>query len=402
MPDQLMMTFDPKTVEHLGIKMYSRLPNAIAELIANAYDADATDVMIRLHDADDCDKHVIVEDNGTGMTFNEINEKFLRIGRDRREAGDVTSPSGRIATGRKGLGKLAFFGIGKTIEIVTSKKGRTIKFTMDWDGLLTTPAHQDYLLVHESCNCGPDVHGTRISLSRLKRRTMFDANALTRSLARLFNFADSNFIVRLVRNDEAEIYIDSRLKYEDIDAEFEWGFPDFAATLDSDYEYRERIKGRVIAAKRPLSPRLRGITLYANGRLVNTPEFFGRSESSHFFSYATGWLDVDFIDSWKIDPISTNRQSIDWEQEGTAGLRRHLQSIIELVHRNWRERRQKKRRKMVSDETGVDIDKWYKALPEDIETKVTSVVKKVVVDSELPQADQANVISTIHELVPEL
>ena len=44
-PDpELKLSFDPRTIEHLGFKMYSRLPNAVAELIANSYDADATRV----------------------------------------------------------------------------------------------------------------------------------------------------------------------------------------------------------------------------------------------------------------------------------------------------------------------------------------------------------------------
>ena len=37
----LRMSFDPQTIEHLGVKMYSQIPNAVAELIANSYDADA-------------------------------------------------------------------------------------------------------------------------------------------------------------------------------------------------------------------------------------------------------------------------------------------------------------------------------------------------------------------------
>ena len=45
--DELTMTFDPHTIEHLGIKMYSVLPNAMAELIANAYDAEADNVYIK-------------------------------------------------------------------------------------------------------------------------------------------------------------------------------------------------------------------------------------------------------------------------------------------------------------------------------------------------------------------
>ena len=38
---KLEMSFDPQTIEHLGVKMYSQLPNAIAELIANSYDAES-------------------------------------------------------------------------------------------------------------------------------------------------------------------------------------------------------------------------------------------------------------------------------------------------------------------------------------------------------------------------
>lgn len=46
MSEVLKMTFDPKTIEHLGVKMYSTLPPALAELISNAYDADAGKVIL--------------------------------------------------------------------------------------------------------------------------------------------------------------------------------------------------------------------------------------------------------------------------------------------------------------------------------------------------------------------
>lgn len=35
--ENLQLRFDPRTIEHLGIKMYSQLPYALAELVANAY-----------------------------------------------------------------------------------------------------------------------------------------------------------------------------------------------------------------------------------------------------------------------------------------------------------------------------------------------------------------------------
>ena len=90
----LEMSFDPHTIEHLGIKMYSRAANAIAELVANAYDADADTVHIKLYDKDEF--KIIVEDNGNGMSFDEINNCFLRIGRKRRN----TDTSRATAKGR--------------------------------------------------------------------------------------------------------------------------------------------------------------------------------------------------------------------------------------------------------------------------------------------------------------
>jgi len=135
----LKMSFDPQTIEHLGVKMYSNIPNAIAELIANAYDADAKNVYVKLYNG--IDKRIEVIDDGAGMSFDEINENFLRIGRNRRKAGAKTSPSGaRKATGKKGLGKLALFGIGDVIEIRTTKKHSTerVIFTLNWEELRAT------------------------------------------------------------------------------------------------------------------------------------------------------------------------------------------------------------------------------------------------------------------------
>ena len=51
MPDkQLKMSFQPTVIEHLGVKMYSHTVPAIAELVANAYDAGATVAEVLLYD----------------------------------------------------------------------------------------------------------------------------------------------------------------------------------------------------------------------------------------------------------------------------------------------------------------------------------------------------------------
>ncbi|WP_258553684.1 hypothetical protein [Neisseria meningitidis] len=69
--------------------------------------------------------------------------------------------------------------------------------------------------------------------------------------------------------------------------------------------------------------------MFANGRMVNMPEFFTDSESSHFYSYLTGWLSIDFIDNDDEDLIATDRTSLDWKHPKTSKLRVSLGKSFE-------------------------------------------------------------------------
>jgi uncharacterized protein (TIGR02391 family) len=396
---KLVMSFDPKTIDHLGIKMYSQLPSAMAELIANAYDADASKVRIALND--DSEKEIIVADDGIGMTFDELNEKFLRIGRNRREAGETRTAKGRIATGKKGLGKLAFFGIGNVITVTTCKEGSRVEFCLDWEALKGTPPGQDYEPEFQIGECSPEDHGTVVALHRLKRQSNFDEEALALSLAKLFHFPDGDFVVEVSRNGGEAVTVTNRLKYEGIDSEFEWPIPDGAPPQESDYAQQKDITGKIITAKKPLRAELRGITLFANGRMVNAPEYFSPSESSHFYSYATGWLDVDFVDSWTEDVIATNRQALDWEHPSTQILRNHLRGLIAAIHQDWRAKRKAARRVGASQRAKVSLSDWFSKVPAEIEAKLSTVVNMVVDESELPESAQGEVIEALHSLVPE-
>ena len=52
MQDKLVLKFDPHTIEHLGISLYSKLPSVLAELISNSWDADSDDAIINFIDND--------------------------------------------------------------------------------------------------------------------------------------------------------------------------------------------------------------------------------------------------------------------------------------------------------------------------------------------------------------
>lgn len=110
--------------------------------------------------------------------------------------------------------------------------------------------------------------------------------------------------------------------------------------------------------------------MYAHGRLVNAPEFFGVGESSHGYSYITGWLDVDFVDELADDVISTDRQSLNWDLEVTTQLRNELQIVLRSIERNWREKRKGENQKKVSEKTKINVKDWYDKLPNDVRPEV--------------------------------
>lgn len=56
----LELKFDPKTIEHLGVKMYATLPPALAELISNAYDADSANVVVEFTEVNKCQKELLL------------------------------------------------------------------------------------------------------------------------------------------------------------------------------------------------------------------------------------------------------------------------------------------------------------------------------------------------------
>lgn len=394
------MTFDPQTIEHLGVKMYSHVPNAIAELIANSYDADANFVKINLYNDD---KRIEVIDDGIGMDFNEINEKFLRIGRNRRKEGAGTSPSGnRKVTGKKGLGKLALFGIGDTIDIITTRKGSEEKIivTLDWKALKSTGGGE-YKPQYRIEMGEKNLQGTTIILKNLRRKSPFDKKGLAVSLSKLFNLFDKEFECFISLDGDEPFEINNELKIENIDQQFKFEFPNILEKVEREFEFKDQISGKVISATKPLKPGLRGITLFANGRLVNEPEFFGIPESSHVFSYLTGWLNVDFIDDMDEDLISTNRQSLNWDLTYTEELRKFLRDALRIVERKWRDRRREENEKTITRESEVDIKNWYNALPEEILSDVRPIVKTIIDDSELPSESQATIVKKVHSLVPE-
>jgi len=400
---ELKLRFDPRTIEHLGIKMYSRLPYALAELVANAYDAGAENVVIKLDDSDQYNKKIVVIDDGEGMSYEEINERFLVIGRKRREYDEARSNSkGRKITGKKGLGKLALFGIGKTIQIETTKLGEENKtgFIMDWDSILGETSGEYSPETYTIKKSDVEEQGTTIILSNLSRKTGFDQQATAVALSKLFNCYEEDFKVQVEASGSQAIVLTKELKYENITREFEWIVEDIVDEISLEYKQKDLLKGKIVSSKKPMKPDLRGITLYANGRLANVPSFFNVSEAAHTFSYLSGWIEVDFLDESNEDLISTDRQSISWDEPEAVELQEALQKIIKYLVKDWSKKRKRAKENLQTVRAGINVGEWYEKVPDELRAKLQTVVSAIADKPEIDDESFSKAVKQMHDLIP--
>lgn len=117
MAKEYNINVDPRILELLGPNLYTNIYYVLAELIANAYDADAKNVYI-ISNKDD----IRIEDDGHGMSYDNGDiKKFLNVaGVSRTNEDESFSRSGeRRKMGRKGVGKLAALSVSESVDIMT-------------------------------------------------------------------------------------------------------------------------------------------------------------------------------------------------------------------------------------------------------------------------------------------
>ena len=337
----LEMKVELTVVEDLGIKLYGKLPPVVSEIVANAWDADASYVQICFDEGIISeDTSITVRDDGRGMSYEDIGDNYLRVGRKRREEeGSDVSERGRMIMGRKGIGKLSVFGIAERAEIRTIRDGRKSIFQIDVNDMLKNAReHGVYnpptLLADKPTD---EKSGTTVKLTRLKRKTPMDAQSVRRGVAKHFTVIGDDLQVS-VNGEE----IKPSDKIDRSKLEKEWSIDE---NIDPDFP-EWRVLGWMGATKEPLDEDDRGVVITARGKLIEKPTTFEVKSGEKFsYSYITGEISAEFLDD-RVDFISTNRQSVLWDTpQGEAlkewGSRRIRQVSEELATI----RREKKRKK---------------------------------------------------------
>jgi hypothetical protein len=344
-PPQFSMPFEASTIKHLGLRLYNTLPPVISELVSNAYDADAKLVEVTIPESQiDQLSEVRVRDYGHGLNAEELQNEYLPIGRDRRGVGAQVcrSKSGmRHVTGRKGLGKLAAFGVAEEIEFRAIKARQAICLRLRFKDMLDWARHhganEPYQpeVVKSKSGRTSDHEGVEVTLRNLKRRRSIVTGDLRSALAQRLHVIGAGFDVRV---NDVSISSSDRVSRNDCNSKQHWdvqSIPDIGNSISKDHS----VTGWV--GFLPTSSQIgRGINIVAHGKSVELGSFFNLSSTHAQFAraYLVGEVQADFLDDEE-DLVSTARNSVVWESDVGQYLEAWGQRVIHWALNQWTKER---------------------------------------------------------------
>ena len=200
MKKEYKLNIDPRILELLGPSLYTNIYYVLAELIANAYDADASNVYIYWDE-----EQILVEDDGKGMSYAEGEVgRYLKVASVSRstEEDELTTCKHRRKMGRKGVGKLAALSISDQIEIRTICEDEKSGF------ILSTHVHNDLLeaIPDEKVSLKyVQGNGTAVVMLNPKVRISSTLRTIKKNLLKLFPLVDKDFRIHLLHNNKEEI-----------------------------------------------------------------------------------------------------------------------------------------------------------------------------------------------------
>lgn len=383
MPAPYTMPISALTVDKLGVKLYDKASAVIAELISNSYDADARSVVVRAPMGQylasraggvltDKEFSIEVQDDGTGMTPDEMQAYFLPVGTERRDdsrRGSTSPLLKRKVMGRKGVGKLAPFGICKIIEVISAGGKKCTQKCSDGTtttGYLTSHVVLDYDEIKE-LGVDPErtyepttgrldrtlskAPGTTVLLRNFSFRKVPPIDVLARQLAQRFGIERDDWQVTI--HDNAPGVAESSKTIDAFDVKVMPGtrltfdpaarramrpdgnkLPNLQAGFDLDGESYP-IRGWIAYSKAPYRDDLMaGVRIYCRGKIAAQTAVFnkpaGFTGEHNVRSYLVGEIHADWLDE-DDDLIQTDRRDILWSDRLGEALQQWGQQVVRQI-----------------------------------------------------------------------
>jgi signal transduction histidine kinase len=132
--NSVSFSVDAGIINRLGYELVGRVETAVSELIKNAYDADATKVVVDFIGSENIGGTLEIKDDGNGMSRQDFEKGFMRLSSTSKVHEPFSPVYERRRAGKKGIGRFATQRLGKKLTIVskTKEEERAIKIVIDW------------------------------------------------------------------------------------------------------------------------------------------------------------------------------------------------------------------------------------------------------------------------------
>lgn len=373
---------EARLLDHFGLAMYNTLEKAIAELAANSYDADASEVQVTISE-----NEIVVADDGQGMTPEEVQKNYLRLGRDRRAAEhrEKTSVRSRPIIGHKGIGKLAGLGIAETMVVKTRREGKSTTLTIDRSALDQAESLEQFDLQTEVGEATESEHGTEVRLEGLLGHVgEVDEKKLREHLA----------LELPTENDWRVVVNGTEASADDIPGE---KFP-----IDDEIEGFGRVRGfyKIVKRRKGMAA---GFAVRIRKRIVQPTSLFELNQQAHGFFVLTriiGELEPDFIDpvTDEADPerafdINTSRTGLNPESPRVQALEDYARGKLTGIADGIAKQRAAKR-KAAAKERNPALEARMQRLGPEVYAKLDAMIDKIIAQLARNESNK-----TIDELV---
>jgi len=318
-------------LNHLGRNLYRNFVTVLAEAVSNAWDADAKNVWIQI---DAKNSSFSIKDDGDGMSPEDFQNKFLKIGYSKRREGGRSTKSGRPYIGAKGIGKLALLSCAKRVSVFSKTE------TTDYTGGVIDNAGLDSAIKSDNTadeyplegldfslieNLSHEHNkGTIIVFEGMKDQLKSSPQHIKKMLALSFKFSvlDKNFTIHVNENPITELDLKD---IADV-TEFLWLINDYKDSYVGTLTNLKKepvgvttelnIRGFIATVELPRHLKITGtderatIDLFVNGRLREKNIIRHIPTQRIVENYVYGQIHFDLMDREGFDPFTSSREGI--------------------------------------------------------------------------------------------
>ena len=251
----IQLKVHPSFFKEFATKTWISPSEIIKELVENAFDEDATKVLITILK----DGSIVVEDD-SGMDAEGI-EKFLLLGSPHKKIESISPKLKRIRTGRYGTGRLSFLTSFTSMKIKTKKDNYSKCLIIDENSI--SQLFTGNSLLNEINEKQLSRNGTELSLNNVKMN--IDVLKLYKEIRKLAILRQPLFQVFIKHADQ---FTEWDFNGSDIVKAQEIQGYHIPVNLDNG-----RIIGEIVVARRPLTEEEKGIGIMIGNHIVIRSHF---------------------------------------------------------------------------------------------------------------------------------